>query len=801
LLFEHVAGVGRNLRTGTEARIGPSRGDAFLLARLAAGPALRVSLIGMAVPSRVVSRRLVDCLRRSGPLAVARSAATAAARADASSSATGGPRQRARTSPAPTARWRRKPPKKQPEPVRLAVTLPHAGLTAKQLSLLADRSLDAVLTAAREVEPATRPAPDTRLPPALIELVVDALRAPLEVTPQVAPLGTGSKGGASLSAEQWSKLPLRVPVVTIMGHVDVGKTTLLDALRKSNVAAEEKGGITQSIGAFCVSLPAADGGSSPPTVTFIDTPGHEAFTSMRAQGAGATDVVVLVVAADDGVMPQTVEAVEHARAAGVPIVVAINKCDKEGADPGRARYQLLDVAGVNTEQLGGDVQCVEISARSGLNLDSLVEAVLLQAELLDLRADAAAPAEAICLESRVDRQVGQVASLIVRWGRLRVGDYFVHSSVTAVTGDVYGRVRSLVDSNGDSVSEARPGDAVVVSGFRGSIQPGAEIVAVAGGEREAKALSQSVVARNARAVSTVDMIQDIERRALEAQSKANAQEAGARAGDASGDVDAAPPASAATGATAPASEPAAADGAAAMSPVPVPVVNVIIKADVQGVADAVAQCVERLSSAECPIRILQSNVGDVTENDVQLVSATRTVKNNVDESLIVAFNVRVSSGAKSLAKRASVDLLAHALIYKLEEDVIARNKRSVQSRQTRESVVGVAGCTRVFDDGAIAGCLVQDGSMLVGKLGRVLRFPADGLSTCREVVHEEEIASIRQFAKDVKAVAKGSECGVSFEAWKLFVPGDVIECVDVQAPAGGRGASANKKAGRRHKRR
>lgn len=680
---------------------------------------------------------------------------------------------------------RRRPASKQKEVEALSITLPHCGLTARELAVLCATPVGRVLDAAREIDSSATGDSDTQLSPAHVELLADALGAPLVISHQV---GNNLRPKKAPTKEDLARMPLRVPVVTIMGHVDVGKTTLLDALRKSNIAEHEKGGITQSIGAFRVSLPSVYGSSgSTPTVTFIDTPGHEAFTSMRAHGAGATDVVILVVAADDGVMPQTVEAAEHARQAGVPIVVAVNKCDKEGADADRARYQLLEMTGVNTEQLGGNVQCIEISAKTGLNLNTLVEAVLLQAELLDLRADPTAPAEAICLESRVHRQLGQLATVVVKWGRLRGGDHFVYSSLAAVSGDVYGRVRSMHDSNGKVVKEAKPGDAVAISGLKGSIQPGSLVFGVAN-EKEAKAASQDIIGRNAQAEATLDLVKDLQRRAVDAELKAarsretkgTGQEASSSAGrvpaSASREGDSGPHGHGEGGAQ---QDPACPPGNGQL---PIPTVNVVVKADVQGVADAVAQCLQRLSSAECPVRILSVGVGDVTDNDVILASATGKVKGNIDEAMIVAFNVRTSQGTKSLASRSSVDVLCHSLIYKLEEEVIARNKEMVRSREKREHIAGAAGVLRVFENGAIAGCRVQDGSIHLEKLARVLRYPPGGSDTIREVVHEGPISSIKQFAKDVKVVSKGSECGVGLEGWGGFLPGDVIECVVVEEP-------------------
>lgn len=699
-----------------------------------------------------------------------------------------------------TRRRRRKPQWKSSPIEPLTVTIPHNGLSAKQMSLLSGRSLSAVLTAARELEPGVGDSEDAMLSVALVELIADSIGAPLVLQRQVAVLGAETSIRKSISEKEWRGLPPRVPVVTIMGHVDVGKTTLLDALRKSNVADMEAGGITQSIGAFRVALPGGTLDAASSVVTFIDTPGHEAFTSMRAQGASATDVIVLVVAADDGVMPQTIEAAEHARSAGVPIVVAINKCDKEGANPERARYQLLDMAQINTEQLGGDVQCVEISAKSGLNLDGLVEAVLLQAELLDLRADHSAPAEGICLETRVDRQLGQLASIVIRWGSLRIGDHFVHSSISVLSGEVHGRVRTMRDSSGNSVKQALAGDAVLVSGFRGPIHPGAELVAMSGGEKEAKLQSNRVTGRNVLAQSTVDLIEDIERRRKEEKSKADAKE-----GDSASEFS--PTTGVATDIPVKISDdsdPGNVGNSFIASPnsdakkQPTPILNVVVKADVQGAADAVAQCVERLNTADSPIRVLSVGVGEVTENDVSLVSATRTVKSNVDEFMIVAFNVKVANGARIVAGRGNVGILRHSLIYKLEDEIVSRNKNFVEAREHREEIIGVAGCIRVFEDGAVAGCRVQDGGLKLGMLGRVLRFRADKTSTEREVVREEPISSLKQFSEDVRRVEKGSECGVRLGEWKGFLPGDLLECVE--AVSGGVETKASRKDGRKSKR-
>jgi translation initiation factor IF-2 len=638
-----------------------------------------------------------------------------------------------------------KPPIEKP----ISIMIPHSGLTAHELSV-----------------------PGARLSSALVEIVIDSLQIPFTVTQQAVSLEKHNLKESAAGAGDLKSLPARVPIVTIMGHVDVGKTTLLDALRNSNVAENEKGGITQSIGAFSVSLPQSSSTGGAMSVTFIDTPGHEAFTAMRAHGAGATDIVVLVVAADDGVMPQTIEAVEHARSAGVPIVVAINKCDKEGSNPDRVRFQLLDLSGVNCEQLGGDVQCVEISAKKGESLDTLMEAILLQAEMLDLRCDPNAPARGVCLESRCDRQIGHVASLVIKSGTLHVGDYIVHSSLTALSGDLHGRIRMMFDSNGRPTLEAQSGTAVAVTGLKDGIQPGAEFMSVLE-ERDAKSLSQEMISRNAEAMSTLDIIANTERRLVLEESRRGLVERTLEAKD--------PSSAARVGGGADLSSSQLVVDNSTVSPlVPesaIPFMNVIVKADVQGAADAVAQCVQRQATAECPIRVLQVGVGDVVENDVLLASATSAVKGNHDECYIIAFNVRVRVKTGKQAHR-NLHILSHSLIYKLEEEIEERVKALITSRQRTERLLGAAGVIRVFEHGSIAGCLVQEGSIGIGALCRVLRFPEDGDSMTRKVVYEARITSLKRFAKDIRSVAKGSECGIGLENWSGFKAGDVLESFD-----------------------
>lgn len=650
------------------------------------------------------------------------------------------------------------------EPAR-HIVVPDAGMTPSQLAALANASVDAVWRCAAELEGSVTDT-TTVMAPALIELVVEEMDLRLVLRPQRVPFPSQRK--AKRTGDQY---PRRMPIVTVMGHVDHGKTSLLDALRKSNVAEREVGGITQSVAAFKVpiglaaALDSSDGGHAEEQqfATFIDTPGHEAFTAMREHGTVGTDIVVLVVAADDGVMPQTVEAIDLARAAGVPIVVAVNKCDRDGARPDRVRYQLLELANLNTEQLGGDTQCVDISAVTGLNLKELLDSIILQSDMLDLRADIEAPAEAICLESRSDRSLGSVATVVVRWGTLRVGDSLVFRSSTALSGELHGRVRSLLDSGSSTCREACPGNAVGLVGLRSAVAPGAEMIVVPS-EKAAKALSHSMVARNAEAMATLEMANAVEKeRAAAALQRSHLSQTD---GDASGTVQA-------VGGSGPEE-----DGEEFAEQVPA--VNVVIKGDVQGSADAVAQCVQALSTPLSPIRVLSSGVGDVSDADVQLASATSKVKGNHDDAVIIAFNVRVVESAKRHARRAGLDVLSHSLIYHLEDELEARLSRGVKSRESTEELLGKASVVRVFDGGAIAGCTVDDGLIAAGADGRVLRFPTDGSgSSAREEIYTGTIESVKHFAKSVRSVSKGSECGVGFAGWSKFAPGDVIESVRI----------------------
>jgi translation initiation factor IF-2 len=449
----------------------------------------------------------------------------------------------------------------------------------------------------------------------------------------------------------------RPPVVTIMGHVDHGKTSLLDALRKADVAAHEAGGITQHIGAYQVAL--ADGSR----VTFIDTPGHEAFTAMRARGAGVTDMVVLVVAADDGVMPQTIEAISHAKAANVPLIVAINKIDKPGVKPDRVRQELLQHE-IVVESLGGETQEIEVSATQKINLDKLLEAITLQAEILDLRANPDRAGEGTVIESKLDRGRGPVATVLVQRGTLKQGDI-------VVAGAEWGRVRAMLDDKGRQLKEADPSLPVEILGMSGVPAAGEPFVAVEDEARareisefrQRKLREKQVAAMAATRGNLTDML---------ARIQAGAQKE----------------------------------------------VAVVVKADVQGSSEAIAVTLGKIGNEEVKVRVLLSAVGQITESDVQLAKASNAV--------IVAFNVRATTQARELAQREGVDIRYYSIIYQVADDIETLVRGKLAPVQ-REKFLGYAQILQVFEVkrlGNIAGCRVTEG---VVKRGCGVRLLRDGV--------------------------------------------------------------------------
>lgn len=548
-----------------------------------------------------------------------------------------------------------------------------------------------------------------------------------------------------------------MPVVTVMGHVDHGKTSLLDALRKSDVAKHEAGSITQSVAAFQVPIGTSDTAapSENSFLTFIDTPGHAAFKKMRANGTVATDLVILVVAADDGVMPQTVECAQLAKAANVPVIVAINKCDAPGADPENVRYQVLDKLGLNPEQLGGEVQCVDISAKTGHNLPELLEAVSLQAEMLGLRSNLASRATGICLESRVDHGMGSIATVVVRSGTLRPGDHVVFQSPRALRGDLFGRVRGLIDSKGEALKEAAPGVAAGIVGVREPIPPGAEFC-VESTEKAAKARSKQMIAKNLEAIETIEL----------ANSLCKQREADGGDGDEGGSDQ-----KEITGEQGMDVNISAGDGR-------IRSILLLIKGDVKGSADAVAQYVQPLGTEQYPIRIIDAGVGDVTDSDVARIAAIRQAKGNRDELFIIAFNLRVKEHTVRMARLAGVTVLSHNVIYHLEDDLKERLGTIHDEFKLVEIAVGKAAVVRVFEEGKIAGCSVEDGEVSVGDTANVLRYAdPDTGNMQREVVFSGTVNSIKQFAKSVRSVKKGVECGIGLDGWTSFLAGDHIQSI------------------------
>jgi len=498
----------------------------------------------------------------------------------------------------------------------------------------------------------------------------------------------------------------RPPVVTIMGHVDHGKTSLLDAIRHANVVAGEAGGITQHIGAYQVTAPT--GG----LITFIDTPGHEAFTAMRQRGAKATDIVVLVVAADDGVMPQTVEAISHAKAAGVPIIVAINKIDKPSAKPDRVRTELLQYE-VQVESLGGDVLEVEVSATQKINLDKLLEAIQLQAEILDLRANPDRPAEGIVIEAKLDKGRGPVATVLVQRGTLRGGDI-------VIAGSEWGRVRALINDQGQSVASAGPSMPVEVLGFQGAPEAGDRLAVV---ENEARA-----------------------REITEYRQRQRRDLAAARAGRGGGGSIEQMMSNLKT--------------AAGKQEFPL-----VIKGDVQGSVEAIIQALAKLGNDEVAARVLHAGVGGITESDITLAAASGAA--------VLGFNVRALKEARAAADRTGTEIRYYNVIYDLVDD-IRKAMSGLLAPERREEFLGNAEILEVFNIskvGKVAGCRVTEGHVERGAGVRLIR---DNV-----VIHEGKLSTLKRFKDEVKEVQAGQECGMAFENYQDIRQGDIIECYHV----------------------
>jgi len=491
----------------------------------------------------------------------------------------------------------------------------------------------------------------------------------------------------------------RAPIITIMGHVDHGKTSLLDAIRKTRVVAGEAGGITQHIGAYQV---VTEGGQ---LLTFLDTPGHAAFTSMRARGAQVTDIVVLVVAADDAVMPQTVEAIHHAKAAKVPMIVAINKIDRPAANPTKVRTDLLQHE-VVVEAMSGDVQDVEVSAVTGQGLPELLEAIALQAEILELKANPNRAASGAVIEAQLDVGRGPVATVLVQNGTLRKGDIFV-------VGEQWGKVRALINDKGERIDEAGPSVPVEVLGLNGTPEAG-DVLNVTATEAQAREIAEyrANAAKNKRAAAGAAVTLD--------QLMANAKQS------------------------------------ENMSELPI-----LVKADVQGSAEAIVQAMEKIGNDEVRVRVLHSGVGAITESDIGLAEASGAP--------VFGFNVRANASARQTANQKGVEIRYYSVIYDLVDDVKAAAS-GLLSAEIREKFIGYAKIKEVFkvsNVGKIAGCLVTEG---VARRSAGVRLLRDNV-----VIHEGTLKTLKRFKDEVAEVQSGQECGMAFENYEDIRPDDVIE--------------------------
>jgi translation initiation factor IF-2 len=514
---------------------------------------------------------------------------------------------------------------------------------------------------------------------------------------EVAETGAGEEGAATEGVP-------RPPVVTIMGHVDHGKTTLLDSIRSTDVAGGEAGGITQHIGAYKVTIQDTQSPAYGRQIVFLDTPGHEAFTRMRSRGAKATDIVVLVVAADDGVMPQTLEAIDHAHAAEVPIIVAVNKIDKPDALPERVKKQLAD-RGLMPEDWGGTTVFVDVSAKQKTNLNLLMEMICLVADLQELKATPDRPATGVVLEAKLDRGRGPVATVLVQNGTLRTGDNFV-------VGNVYGKVRAMLDDRGNQLEEAPPSTPVEILGMEGLPQAGDQFLVVADRDK-------------ARGIS--DYREQKAREAALAKSSRVSLEGLAEQMKTAGTKE----------------------------------LNIILKGDVQGSVEVLSDLLAKLSTEKVRLKVLRTGVGAITESDVLLASASNAI--------IIGFNVRPERKAQELAGQEKVDIRLHSIIYELQDEI----KRAMSGlleptiKETYQGRAEVLETFRIPKVGAVAGCRVTDGLIKRDSEVRLLR---DNV-----VIFKGKVGSLRRFKDDASEVRNGMECGISISNYGDVKVGDVIE--------------------------
>ncbi|KAG9324767.1 hypothetical protein KVV02_005358 [Mortierella alpina] len=552
--------------------------------------------------------------------------------------------------------------------------------------------------------------------------------------------------------EDMSIYPLRPPVVTIMGHVDHGKTTLLDSLRKTSVAAGEAGGITQHIGAFSVLLP------SKQRITFLDTPGHAAFSAMRARGAHTTDIVVLVVAAEDGVMPQTAEAIKHAEEAGVPIIVAINKCDKYGAEPEKAKQALLKY-GVTVEDLGGETQCIEVSGLTGKNLDKLEEAILTLAEVLDVRAEVDMKGEGHIIESQIEKGRGNVATVLVKRGTLRVGD-------TIVAGEAWCKVKALVNDTGKNVKEAPPGTPVKVMGWKDLPKAGDEMLG-ADSEEQAKLAVTNRVLKKERQEQLRTLVAINEKRRITAEAedeeKLAVKEHKRKAWlFHQGMLDTYP-------------EPihvkkqlsVAAMAAREEEESEVKNLRMVVKGDVSGTVEAVCDALSGLPANQVHVSVIQSGVGNISESDIQFASSCN--------AMVLGFNVKADKKLLQSARQLGVKLKSYNVIYKLLDDVKIE-MATLLPKDIEIQVVGEAKVAQIFPiklKGGqmqnVAGCRITNGGVNRKEDVRIVR---DG-----EVVWSGRLSTLKRIKEDIQEAKKGTECGMEFEGFQEFKEGDVIQSI------------------------
>ena len=589
----------------------------------------------------------------------------------------------------------------EPEPAAADAVKVHRGIIVKDFAERIGRSpaeVVKVLIGLGEMLSATQSMSDDA-----IELVAAELGVDVQV---IDPTMEAEEVFEDDEDEDEGELVARPPVVTVMGHVDHGKTAILDAIRKTNVAGGEAGGITQHIGAYMVNV---DGRP----ITFIDTPGHAAFTAMRARGAEVTDIVILVVAADDGVMPQTVEALDHSRAAGVPIVVAVNKVDKPEADPTRARQQLSE-AGLMPEEWGGDTVFVDVSAKARTNLDTLLEMIVLTSDVqLDLKANPHGRARGVVIEAHLDKGRGPVATVLVKKGTLQPGD-------PLVAGTAWGRVRAMLDENGNRVVAASPGMPVQVLGWQ-SVPDAGDDFRVLDDEREARQIAQEREHHRREA-------ELVEQRKVSLQSLL----AMTREGD-------------------------------------IPELNIILKADAQGSVEALDGQFDKMDQSLVKINVLRKGVGAITENDITLAQASNAI--------VIGFNVIENALARTMAEEEGVDVRTYRVIYQAAED-IEKAARGLLGPEIKEVPLGQAEVRATFKVprlGTVAGCMVTDGVVRRNAKARLVR---DGT-----VVYESTVASLRRFKDDAREVAAGFECGIGLEGYQDYKEGDLIQAFEEQEVA------------------